>query len=107
MRPSLKSRIKQQKSINWSRQIKERDEHACRWCGLTNTDLQAAHVVPKRYSKTALLLDNGLTLCNATGCKTHDMHTNEKKEAYERIDKILGAEFVKQLWEKAGEKKED
>ena len=49
----------------WRKEVKKRDEYACRRCDVgVGYDLHAHHIKPRaKYPEFALVLENGLTLC--------------------------------------------
>ena len=55
-------------SQKWSKEVKERDKHACRRCDVgVGYALHAHHIKPRAiYPEFALVVENGLTLC--AGC---------------------------------------
>jgi hypothetical protein len=71
--------------VRWSHDVRQRDKW-CRKCGIvieygksTVGPLDAAHIVPRRYKKTRLLLENGLALCRKDHRWAHD-HPADFKE---------------------------
>ena len=92
--------IDQKRDTRWSKAIKERDGHKCRFCGKSN-NIEAAHIVPRGTKETRYILLNGITLCSNTGCRTHSLHHSLNKSKREladlRIEKIATKEVVEAL----------
>jgi hypothetical protein len=57
----------------WTKSVKERDQHTCQHCGETSRKiLHAHHVKPKAlFPDLALEVDNGLTLCQPCHLSEH------------------------------------
>jgi len=47
----------------WSRKVKERDGHQCRYNGCCNPGVDSHHIFSRRHQATRWDLDNGITLC--------------------------------------------
>ena len=56
---------------SWGQVVKKRDNHKCTWCNSTE-NLKAHHIWHKAFCpKSALNVDNGITLCHDCHVKQH------------------------------------
>ncbi|MDY3001827.1 MAG: HNH endonuclease [Romboutsia timonensis] len=66
----------------WSRQVRERDNHTCQVCGLHTKEpnkLHAHHLESyDTHPKLRLELSNGITICNSCHNSFHNRHKGEK-----------------------------
>lgn len=73
--------------INWRKQVFERDNYTCQFCGIRGGKLNADHIIPYAADKTkALDLNNGRTLCIPCHKKTdtwgHKVHKYIENKYY-------------------------
>ena len=58
----------------WTKAVKERDNHTCQYCEATE-NLEAHHVFPKsRFPALAYDLNNGRTLCQSCHIEEHKLY---------------------------------
>lgn len=80
----VNARLRQTKEqIAWNRQVKERDNYTCVWCGHYNKSNHADHIKPfALFPELRLSLDNGRTLCANCHLKTETYGGKSNKKHY-------------------------
>lgn len=96
-----KSYLNKKKDEQWSKAVKERDNHTCQYCGKKEY-LNSHHIFSRSNFTTRWDLDNGITLCS--GCHTFSSKFSAHKTPAEFIEWVKekkGLAWYERLREKA------
>lgn len=104
---SARKKEKLNKDIDWAKQVKERDNFRCVYCG-DNSYLNAHHIFSRNNLTTRFDLDNGITLCakHHTFSNEFSAHKTPTEFTY-WLEKLKGKDFIENLGKKARSLKYD
>lgn len=83
--------MNKERDKKWSRAIKERDNHTCKWCGMHGND--PAHILGRRYLLLRWVLENGICLCR----KCHSRFDTVRLFREHVIKVVIGEELYNKL----------
>lgn len=81
-------------TAEWSREVRKRDNHQCRWGfpGCQRMGTEAHHIFSRKYQNLRQDVDNGITVCKIC----HNWVEENTMQTREFMPRVIGEE----LWEK-------
>lgn len=77
--------------VNWKKEVFSRDDNTCQCCGLTNTKMNAHHIMNfSDYPDMRDDIDNGITLCEKCHIQFHKVY-GKRKTNHRQLSEFLNS----------------